>query len=74
LPDTDHPKAGKPGLFLRTPADEEAPAFSPDGRWIAYLSTESGNNEIYVRPFPAGSGGKWQISSDQFVTVLCEIQ
>jgi hypothetical protein len=37
--------------------------FSPDGRWIAYRSNESGTNEIYVRPFPAGRGGKWQISN-----------
>ena len=37
--------------------------FSPDGRWIAYRSDESGTNEIYVRPFPGGRGGKWQIST-----------
>ena len=63
LTDPDHPKPGKPELFLRTPASETNPRFSPDGRWIAYRSNESGNPEIYVRPFPAGSGGKWQISS-----------
>ena len=63
LTDPDHPKAGKPELFLRTPANELAPRFSPDGRWIAYRSDESGSNEIYVRPFRAASGGKWQISS-----------
>ena len=37
--------------------------FSPDGHWIAYRSAESGTNEIYVRPFAAGSGGKWMVSS-----------
>jgi hypothetical protein len=37
------------------------PQFSPDGRWIAYASKESGGREIYVRPFP-DSGGKWQVS------------
>jgi Tol biopolymer transport system component len=37
------------------------PSFSPDGRWIAYQSDESGRAEIYVRPFP-GPGGKWQVS------------
>ena len=37
--------------------------FSPDGRWIAYQSNESGRFEVYVRPFP-GPGGKWQISTD----------
>jgi serine/threonine-protein kinase len=63
LTDPDHPKPGKPEPFLRTPADESVPRFSPDGRWIAYRSNESGGTEIYVRPFPAGNGGKWQISS-----------
>jgi serine/threonine-protein kinase len=37
------------------------PAFSPDGRWIAYTSNESGQSQIYVRPFPSGTG-RWQIS------------
>lgn len=63
LSDPDHPKPGKPELFLSTPADENVPRFSPDGRWVAYRSNESGNDEIYVRPFPVGNGGKWQISS-----------
>jgi serine/threonine-protein kinase len=63
LSDPDHPKAGKPEVFLRTAAEEIVPRFSPDGRWIAYRSDEAGNTEIYVRPFPGGSGGKWQISS-----------
>jgi serine/threonine-protein kinase len=63
LTDPDHPKAGKPEPFLHTPADELLPNFSPDGRWIAYRSNESGSEEIYVRPFPSGSGGKWPISS-----------
>jgi Tol biopolymer transport system component len=36
--------------------------FSPDGRWMAYVSNESGNTEVYVRPF-SGPGGKWQISA-----------
>ena len=40
-----------------------APRFSPDGRWIAYASPESGPMEIYVRPFP-GPGGKWQVSTE----------
>lgn len=62
LSDPDHPRPGKPELFLRTPADERDPAVSPDGRWIAYQSDESGRPEVYVRPFP-GPGGKWQISN-----------
>ena len=56
------PKLGKPELFLGTPFVEIYPAFSPDGRWLAYRSDESGTREIYVRPFP-GPGGRWQISS-----------
>ena len=36
--------------------------FSPDGRWIAYVSLESGRAEVYVQPFP-GPGGKWLIST-----------
>ena len=50
-------------VFLRTPFTEGAPTFSPDGRWIAYVSNKSGRPEIYVQPFP-GPGGKWQISTD----------
>jgi Tol biopolymer transport system component len=49
--------------FLRTPFVEGAPEFSPDGRWMAYVSNESGRFEIYVQPYP-GPGGKWQISTD----------
>ena len=62
LTDPEHPKAGKPEVFLRTPANEDRARFSPDGRWMAYVSDESGTREVYVRPFP-GPGGKWQISS-----------
>jgi serine/threonine-protein kinase len=63
LTDADHPKPGKPEPFLRTSSDEMLQRFSPDGRWIAYRSNESGTNEIYVRPFPNASGGRWQVSS-----------
>jgi serine/threonine-protein kinase len=48
--------------FLRTRFTEVGPAFSPDGRWIAYASDKSGQYEIYVRPYP-GPGGEWQVSS-----------
>jgi eukaryotic-like serine/threonine-protein kinase len=54
---------GKPQTFLRTPSDETAPRFSPDGHFIVYASNESGRFEIYVRPYP-GPGGKWQISTE----------
>ncbi|MFC1652565.1 protein kinase [Planctomycetota bacterium] len=43
--------------------DESNPAISPDGRWIAYSSNESGRIEIYVRPFPNVDDGKWLIST-----------
>ncbi len=53
----------KPEPFLVTDYTETAGAFSPDGRFIAYVSDESGKFEVYVRSFPAASGGKWAISS-----------
>jgi Tol biopolymer transport system component len=56
------PKAS-PTPFLQTPASEKAPTLSPDGRWIAYCSDESGRDEIYVQPYP-GPGGKVQVSTD----------
>ena len=53
---------GKPVPFLQTPFNELLPALSPDDRYLAYQSNESGRPEIYVQAFP-GPGGKWQISS-----------
>ena len=53
----------KPRPFLQTASNESSPKFSPDGRWLAYASDESGRQEIYVRPFP-GPGRKWQISTE----------
>jgi len=52
----------KPFPFVKTPFDEGAGQFSPDGRWVAYTSNESGRSEVYVAPFP-GPGAKWQISN-----------
>jgi hypothetical protein len=49
--------------FLRTRATEGAARFSPDGRWIAYVSDESGKPEVYVQALPP-STGKWQVSTD----------
>jgi eukaryotic-like serine/threonine-protein kinase len=49
--------------FLRTRFDEAVPRFSPDGRWLVYVSNESARSEIYVQPYP-GPGGKWQISTE----------
>jgi serine/threonine protein kinase/Tol biopolymer transport system component len=55
-------KPGEPKPFVNSAFNEMTPAFSPDGRWLAYMSNESGSYELYVRPFP-GPGGKWQIST-----------
>jgi serine/threonine-protein kinase len=55
-------KPGKPIAFLSTPFTEQEPMFSPDGRWLAYQSNESGEFEVYVRPFP-GPGGKVLVST-----------
>jgi serine/threonine protein kinase len=53
----------KPFPFLQTEFQELDGRFSPNGRWIAYDSNESGKREVYVQPFPA-SAGKWQISTN----------
>ncbi len=58
------PEDRKARPFLKTPFREfEDARFSPDGRYLAYSSDESGRREVYVRPFP-GTGGKWQISTE----------
>ena len=50
--------------LMANPAYEESAfAISPDGRWIAYESDETGRREVYVRPFPNTSDGKWQAST-----------
>jgi eukaryotic-like serine/threonine-protein kinase len=55
----DSPRALRP--FLVTPAEETAPRVSPDGRFLAYVSDETGRREVYVRPLP-GPGGRVQVS------------
>jgi hypothetical protein len=54
-----------PSVFLKTPFREVNGVFSPDGRWVAYMSNESGRQEIYVRPFAGTSaaGGQSQVST-----------
>ena len=49
--------------FLATEFDELNPVLSPDAGWLAYVSNESGRDEVYVRPFP-DAGGRWQVSTD----------
>jgi eukaryotic-like serine/threonine-protein kinase len=57
-------RVGEPELLLQGPFQERAPTFSPDGRWMAYMSNESGRFQVYVRAFPDGRGNK-QISTDR---------
>jgi hypothetical protein len=54
---------GDPLVVLATRANEETARISPDGKWMAYMSDESGRDEVYVVPFP-DAGRKWQVSSD----------
>jgi Tol biopolymer transport system component len=70
-----HPTAGRdlwaldmtspdrtPRVVANTPAEERLAEFSPDGRWVAYQTNESGRFEVVVQPFP-DLGGKWQVST-----------
>ena len=60
--DLDHPAApGRP--IVATPAREEAPSPSPDGRWLAFQSDESGSPEVYVVPLDSARSDRWQIST-----------
>jgi len=63
--DFERAAAGEPEVqpFLATEYDEYMADLSPDGRWITYVSDETGRFEVYVRPFP-DPGGKWQLSVD----------
>ena len=60
------PGEANPVLLLQTPLTEGQPRPSPDGRWLAYSSFESGTIDVWVRPFapgaPAGTGAKWLVS------------
>ncbi len=50
-------------ILLGTPFAEIEPSLSPDGRWLAYVSNESGRREVYVQPFPNGEG-RWPASTE----------
>ena len=52
-----------PVPLAASPFTEVEPAISPDGKWLAYASNESGRNEIYVRPFPNAGSARWQVST-----------
>jgi serine/threonine protein kinase/Tol biopolymer transport system component len=51
-----------PRPLIVSGSQNTSPVFSPDGKWIAYQSDESGKNQIYVQPFPDVDGGRWQVS------------
>jgi serine/threonine protein kinase/Tol biopolymer transport system component len=53
----------RPFPLVQTPFAERGGQFSPDGRWVAYQSIQTGRNEIYVTPFPNG-GARWQVSAN----------
>jgi serine/threonine-protein kinase len=55
--------APPPQALLQTPFNERNAEVSPDGRWIAYESDESGARQVYVRPFPKVDTGHWQVST-----------
>ena len=54
---------GRVALLIHTPASELNAEISPDGRWLAYESDESGQREIYVRPFPQVDGSRSRVSN-----------
>ena len=54
---------GRVEPLLQTMFEEGNVDLSPDGRWIAYDSIETGRSEVYVRPFPDVEGGRWQVST-----------
>jgi serine/threonine-protein kinase len=49
--------------LIQSAGNQNNPAVSPDGKWIAYESDESGSGEVYVRPFPNVDAGRWQVSN-----------
>jgi serine/threonine-protein kinase len=55
--------ARAPRPLIANAFENHSPSLSPDGRWVAYVSDESGRNEVFVRPFP-GPGGRWQVSKE----------
>lgn len=55
-------RAGTPSLLVGGARRQFDAAFSPDGKWLAYVSDESGRFDVFVRPFPE-SGGRWQVSN-----------
>jgi Tol biopolymer transport system component/predicted Ser/Thr protein kinase len=66
LSDPERPKPGTPAPYLQTRANELQPVFSPDGRWLAYVSNADRGRSVYVRPFPIPADApdrRWMVSS-----------
>ena len=61
---------GRSRPLVQTASREMNAELSPDGRWLAYQSNESGDDEVYVRPFPDVNAGKWRVSSSGGVKPL----
>ncbi|HEV2202822.1 MAG TPA: protein kinase [Bryobacteraceae bacterium] len=64
LPLMGKPEERKPIPYLQSPFRKKNAKFSPDGKWVAYVSNESGRDEVYIQAFPP-SGGKWQVSNNE---------
>jgi serine/threonine-protein kinase len=57
--------ASEPASLISTPATDRNAAISPDGKWLAYESSDSGTYQVFVQPFPDVRGGRWQISTSR---------
>jgi eukaryotic-like serine/threonine-protein kinase len=57
-------ETGAVRAILKTGASEGEAQFAPDGRWLAYVSNETGRNEVFVQQYPPEAGGKWQLSTN----------
>ena len=62
LPVNGGGKPGEPEVFLNSEFNESQGQFSPDGKWIAYVSDETGQSQVYIQPFPRGAGTAGKIA------------
>jgi Tol biopolymer transport system component len=62
--DSDGKPQGEPQAVVRTDFDEHSAKFSPEGKWIAYVSIKTGRDEVYVEPLAHRAGGEIRISTD----------
>jgi eukaryotic-like serine/threonine-protein kinase len=64
LPLTGSAQERRPVPYVQSPFREHNAQFSPDGKWVAYQSNESGRDEVYIQAFPS-TGAKWQVSNNE---------